>query len=367
MMKIAQLHIYQYDLPIKNGPYTMSYGEISAVDTTLVKLVTDTGVIGWGETCPLGPIYAEAHALGARAALSEMAPGLIGTDVLPLSVHRQMGRLLMGHSYAKAAIDIAVHDALGKSLGLRVADLLGGVATNCVPSYYAIGIETPDDAARIATEKRAEGYPRLQLKVGAHPPEVDIEVIRKVWDAIKGSNIRLAIDANRGWTARDAIHISNICSDIPFIMEQPCNTNDELRQLRPLLRHPLYMDESSFDVNTVINAVGSGLVDGFGLKLTRLGGLQPMTTVRDICAARNLPHTCDEWGGDILAAACTHLGATVRPDLLEGVWLAAPYIDGHYCPEVCLEAIGGHINLPKGPGLGIIPDEAAFGPPVVEF
>ena len=150
-------------------------------------------------------------------------------------------------------------------------------------------------------------------------------------------------------------------------MEQPCNTNDELRQLRPLLRHPLYMDESSFDVNTVINAVGSGLVDGFGLKLTRLGGMQPMTTVRDICAARNLPHTCDEWGGDILAAACTHLGATVRPDLLEGVWLAAPYIDGHYCPEVCLEAVGGHINLPKGPGLGIIPDEAAFGPPVVEF
>ncbi|MEO9875210.1 MAG: mandelate racemase/muconate lactonizing enzyme family protein [Anderseniella sp.] len=367
-MKIAQLHIYQYDLPVKNGPYTMSYGEISALDTTLVKLTTDTGIVGWGETCPLGPIYAEAHAEGARAALSGIAPGLIGTEVLPLSVHRRMDQLQNGHSYAKAAVDIAVHDALGKSLGLRIADLLGGAVSDRVPSYYAIGIETPDDAARIAAEKRAEGYPRLQLKVGAHPLELDVEVIHKVWEAIRGSGVRLAIDANRGWTTRDAIHISLACRDIPLVMEQPCSTNEEMRQVRSMLHHPLYMDESSHDVSTVINAAGSGFVDGFGLKLTRLGGLQPMTTVRDICAARNLPHTCDDaWGGDILAAACTHLGATVRPDLLEGVWLAAPYIDGHYSPEVCIETKDGHIDLPKGPGLGVIPDEAAFGPPVVEF
>ena len=184
-MKIAHLNIYQYYLTVKNGPYTMSYGEIFSLDTTLVKLVTDTGVVGWGETCPLGPVYAEAHAKGARAALLEMAPGLIGTEVLPLSVHRQMDHLLHGHNYAKAAIDIAVFDALGKSLGLRVADLLGGAAMDRVPSYYAIGIETPDNAGRIAAAKRAEGYPRLQLKVGAHSPEVDVEVIRKVWEAIK--------------------------------------------------------------------------------------------------------------------------------------------------------------------------------------
>ena len=367
-MKIASLHLHQYDLPVKNGPYTMSYGEISALDTTLVKLVTDTGVVGWGETCPLGPIYADVHAKGARAALAEMAPGLLGADVLPLSVHRQMDRLLLGHNYAKAAIDIAVYDALGKSLGVRVADLLGGAITERVPSYYAIGIETPDMAARIAAEKCAEGYPRLQLKVGGRAPDTDVAVIRKVWDAIRGSGVRLAIDANRGWTTRDAMHLSRSCADIPLVIEQPCGTNDELRQLRPLLCHPLYSDETAYDVGTVIGTAGTGLVDGFGLKLTRLGGLQPMTTVRDICAARNLPHSCDDaWGGDILGAACTHLGSTVRKDLLEGVWLAAPYIEGHYCPENGLKVVGGHIDLPKGPGLGISPDESLFGAPLAEF
>ena len=61
-MKIAEIHVYQHDLPVRNGPYTMAASQIWALDTTLVKLVTDTGQIGWGETCPLGPVYDKAHA-----------------------------------------------------------------------------------------------------------------------------------------------------------------------------------------------------------------------------------------------------------------------------------------------------------------
>ena len=367
-MRISQIHIYQYDLPVKNGPYTMSYGDIYSLDTTLIKITTDTGVIGWGETCPLGPVYAPAHASGARAALKTMAPGLIGTETFPVNVHCKMNLLLNGHAYAKAAVDIAVYDALGKSLGLRVSDLLGGTLAEHLPSYYAIGIETPENAARIAKEKCAEGYTRLQLKVASHPPELDIEVIKKVWEVIANKGVRFAIDANRGWKTRDAIQVSQACRDIPLIIEQPCDTIEELRQLRSLLHHPLYMDESSCDVNTIISTAASGLVDGFGLKLSRLGGLLPMTTVRDICAARNLPHTSDDtWGGDIRSAASAHLAATVRPDLLEGVWLAAPYIEGHYDSVNGLHTINGHIKLPQGPGLGIIPDETLFGESIAAF
>ena len=364
-MQIAAISLYQYDLPVKNGPYTMSYGKISSLDTTLVRLVTDDGTIGWGETCPLGPLYAEGHANGARAAIAEMAPGLIGTELLPLALHRKMDALLNGHAYAKAALDVAVHDALGKTLGLRVAELLGGAVRDVIPSYYAIGIETPDQAARIAKDKRDEGYRRLQLKVGAHPPALDIEVITKVWEAISDSGMRLSIDANRGWTTRDAIQVSRACAHIPLVIEQPCKTNDELHRLRPMLQHPLYLDETSYDLNTIIGAAGSGLADGFGFKLTRLGGLQPMATARDICAARHLPHTSDDaWGGDILGAACAHLGSTVRADLFEGTWLAAPYIDGHYCRDGGVRVEGGQITLPKGPGLGVFPDETLFGDPI---
>jgi|TARA_B100000768_G_scaffold153063_1_gene149087 L-alanine-DL-glutamate epimerase-like enolase superfamily enzyme len=367
-MKVREIHIYAHDLPVKNGPYTMANAEVWALDTTLVKLVGEDGTVGWGETCPVGSTYAEAHAGGARAALSEMAEGLIGADLWPVTLNRKMNSLLNGHNYAKAALDIAAHDLIGKTLGVNVADLMGGAQTDYVPSYFATGVGAPDDIARLAQEKRDEGYPRLQIKVGGRPVEIDIETIRKVWEVLHGSGVRLAVDGNRGWTTRDALRVSRECPDIPFIMEQPCNTYQDLEKIRPQVSHGIYMDENSVDLNMVISAAGTGLVDGFGMKVTRIGGLQNMCTFRDICEARNLPHTCDDaWGGDIIAAACTQIGATVRPTLCEGVWLAAPYIEGHYDDMNGIAIVDGHIQRPTGLGLGVTPDETKFGAAVASF
>jgi L-alanine-DL-glutamate epimerase-like enolase superfamily enzyme len=367
-MKIAEIHIYQHDLPVRGGPYRISSSEVSSLTTTLVKLVADNRQVGWGETCPVGPTYAEAHSGGALAALEEMAPGLIGRDVQPVPLHKRMDGLLQGHNYAKAAIDIAAHDLIGKQLGVSVAELLGGALTARVPSYYATGIGDPDEIARVAAEKRDEGYPRLQIKVGNRPIELDIETIRKVWEVVRGTGIRLAMDGNRSLNTRDVLRVSRECADIPFILEQPCGSIEELRQVRQQINHGIYMDENSVSLSTTINAVGSGLIDGFGMKVTRIGGLHPMRAFRDICAARNLPHTCDDaWGGDIIAAACTHIGATVDPSRLEGVWLAAPYIDDHYDPEAGIRIEGGHIRVPQRPGLGVDPDERRFGAAIVSF
>ena len=366
-MKIREIHIYQHQLPVKNGPYTMANAQVWSLDTTLVKVVSDNGLVGWGETCPVGPTYAESYANGAQAALQEMAVGLIGTELQPLLLHRNMNKLLNGHNYAKAAMDIAAYDLLGKATGMRVADLLGGVMTERVPSYYATGVGTPDEIAHLAAEKLAEGYPRIQIKVGGRPVEIDIEVLHKVWETV-GNKMRLAVDGNRGWTTRDTLRVSRECQAIPFIMEQPCNTLEEIAAIRQQLNHAVYVDENSVDMSTVIRAVGTGLCDGFGMKVTRIGGLQPMTTVRDICEARSMPHTCDDsWGGDIIAAACTHIGATVQPRLLEGVWLAQPYIEGNYDPDNGVKIEDGHIALPTGPGLGVIPDESLFGDAVASF
>jgi L-alanine-DL-glutamate epimerase-like enolase superfamily enzyme len=367
-MKIKSIDIYGHDLPVKNGPYTMANAKVYSLETTLVRITMDNGVFGWGETCPVGPTYAESHAHGAQAALTQMSPGLIGYELKGArQLHRHMNSLLNGHNYAKAAIDIAAHDILGKQTGQRVSDMLGGTVTENVPSYYATGVGLPDDIARIAKEKIEEGYLRLQVKVGGREVEIDIETIRKTHEAI-GNNMRLAVDANRGWTRQDAMRVSRECRDIPFILEQPCNTAQDLYDLRPQVSHPIYMDESSVDLNTVTRAVGTGMIDGFGMKVTRLGGLQPMTAFRDICEAHNIPHTCDDsWGGDIIAAACTHIGATVTPKLLEGVWIAAPYIEENYDPENGIKISGGHIVLPEGAGLGIVPDEAKFSDPIASF
>jgi 4-hydroxyproline betaine 2-epimerase len=361
-MRIIQIHVYQHDLPVKGPAYRMALSEVAVLDTTIVEIVTDAGIYGYGETCPLGPTYQPQHARGARAALDEISPYLIGLNPLHIeTVSRQMNVMLDGHLYAKAAIDIALWDIAGKAHSMRICDLLGGAVRERVPSYYAIGPESPDEAARQAKEKQKQGFPRIQMKVGGRDSEVDIEAIRKV-SATLQPGVRLAADANRSWTVRDTILISQACRDLPLVLEQPCNSFEEISRLKGRVCHPVYMDESIVDVNAAISAIGDDVADGFGLKTTRVGGISAMRTIRDICHVRGLPHTCDDsWGGDIIAAACLHIGATVDPKLLEGVWIAQPYIDENYDKGGGIVVDQGWLNLPAKPGLGIEPDVSLWG------
>ncbi|MFD2054830.1 mandelate racemase/muconate lactonizing enzyme family protein [Mesorhizobium calcicola] len=367
-MNIKRIRVFKKTLPIPGGKVTVGQATLSELDSTIVQVTSDSGVTGWGETCPIGPIYGPCHALGARAAIMEMGPGLIGACLNPVLLHRKMNSLLNGHSYAKAAFDIAAHDLIGKRTGMRVTDLLGGAATELVPFYYFIGVGSVDEVVRSVKEAQAGGYVRIQTKIGGRPVEQDIEVIRKVGEVLKRS-VRWAVDGNRNLTMRDAILLSQQCSDLPFVLEQPCNTLEEIGALRSKVRHPIYIDESGVDLSTVVQAIGSGLCDGFGMKITRIGGLKPMATFRDICEACSLPHTSDDnWGGDIIGAACTHLGATVRPNLFEGCsWVNKISDESHYDPKNPIRITDGHIALPKGPGLGLEIDEAVFGAPIAEF
>jgi len=368
-MKITEIHIYQKDLPIKEGgSYKMAKAEVFSLDTTILKIITDTGIEGYGETCPIGPVYQPMHALGARAALAEICQHLIGENPLLIDNFRHtLDQCLNGHNYAKAAIDIAIWDIMGKHYGARVCDLLGGARREYVPSYYATAVNDPKSTAEQVKEKVAEGYERIQVKVGGRPVEEDLETIKLVNEVLK-PGVRLAIDANRGWTTRDVMFVSQQCAHIKLVLEQPCNTIEEIQSVRPMLRHPVYLDENTEDLNIVMRAISTGICDGFGLKVTRLGGLTPMRTIRDICKLRSMPHTCDDsWGGDIIAAACTHIGATVDPKLSEGVWLAEPYIEGNYDSKNGIKIENGKIKVPTAKGLGVVPDEGVLGEPVASF
>jgi L-alanine-DL-glutamate epimerase-like enolase superfamily enzyme len=367
-MKISTVHVYNVDLPVVGGDYRMALSAVSLLESTIVEVITDSGVVGYGETCPVGPTYQPQHALGARAALEEVGPHLIGLDPRDLmTLHGAMEGALAGSHYAKAAIDIAAWDICGKSYGRRVCDLLGGATGDTVPTYYSISVTDPEAAAREALERQAQGFKRLQLKIGGRDVEEDIETIRRVSE-VREAGTKLVADANRGLTARDAVLLSEQCRDISFVLEQPCGTLEEMAALRHRLHHPLYMDELAVDVRTVMRAISSGLVDGFGHKLTRVGGISAMRTIVDMCAAGGIPHTCDDsWGGDIIAAACVHVGATVASSRFDGAWIAAPYIQQHYDEENGPRIENGRIKVPTGNGLGIVPDVEQFGAPIMSF
>jgi len=367
-MRIAAIEAYQRDLPVVGGAFRMARTTVTTLDTTLVRVVTDTGLTGWGETCPVGPAYQPHHARGARAALEEFAPGLIGMDPLAIGLARtRMDERLAGHDYAKAAVDIALWDLAGRHFDMPVSALLGGARCEAVPALGALGVDTPEGTARAAADKLAAGFARLQVKVGGRALETDIEVMRAVHEAV-GARARVTVDANRGWTTRDALMASQACADLPLVLEQPCNTLEEVAAIRARLRHPVYLDESAPDLGTVLRAIAADVCDGFAFKLTRAGGISAMRAIRDVCAARSLPYSCnDAWGGDIVAAACVHIAATVEPAHLDGVWIAAPYIEAHYDASGGIRIRDGLIDVPTGQGLGLEIDPAQFGDPVASW
>lgn len=367
-MRITGIQVYQHDLPVVGSAYTMANTRLSRLDSTIVQLQTDSGHHGWGETCPLGSTYQQQHALGARAAIDLLAPMLIGESIEhPDLLMQKMNQALVGHNYAKAALEIAVVDASAHSRGIGVAELLGGARTESVPAYYALGLDEPAATAEAAQEKVAQGYRRLQLKIGGRDPHTDVDAIQAVWERVGGS-VKLVADANRGLSMVDFRFISNACQNIPIAFEQPCQTLREIRSIRRQCQHSIFLDENVVDIETLELVIEQNLCDGFGLKMTRMGGLQAMAAARDLCAEAKLPHTCDDtWGGDIIAAACVQLASTVDPEQLEGVWIAAPYIAEHYDNSHAIRVENGEIRVPKGPGLGINPNPDLFGLPVASY
>jgi L-alanine-DL-glutamate epimerase-like enolase superfamily enzyme len=159
-MRIREIRVYHANLPVTDGEYRMALSTVKHLESTVVEMIAEDGTTGWGETCPLGSTYQPQHMLGARAAIAEIAPGLVGFDVDSIrAFYRQMDARLNGHNYAKAALDIAAHDMIGRKLGVPVSSLLGGALTDRIPSYYSLTVTPPD--------KVRQGYARLQIKIGA--------------------------------------------------------------------------------------------------------------------------------------------------------------------------------------------------------
>src|SRR5258708_24376129 len=170
-MRITRIAAFKVELPLVEGSYKWSGGKaVTVFDSTVVRVETDTGVIGHGEVCPLGPFYLPAYANGVRAGIAELGPHMLGEDPLQLgTLNRRMDAALKGHAYVKSGIDMACWDILGKVTGQPVCVLLGGRYGEDFGLYRAISQESPEAMAKRVAQYRAEGYRRFQLKGGGDP------------------------------------------------------------------------------------------------------------------------------------------------------------------------------------------------------
>ena len=362
-MRIAQVEMFRHT-PTPLQAYKP--GVSNEFESTIVRITTDDGHVGWGEACPHGPTYQPVHAGQVRAGIEVLAPAIIGLDPRAhVSINRAMSEALNGTNEARAAIDIACWDLAGHAYGQPVAELLGGAIGDTVPTYYVMRLGDSLDAtvARAVELQVEHGFTKIQLKAADGHIDKTIEAVHAI-SAVRRPETDLFVDVNRRWTVWEAINFSEACAGISLALEQPCNTYDECVDAKPHLRHPLLLDECTASLGVAARAMFTGLANGFGMKITRLGGLTPMRAFLDLCRENRTPTSCDDsWGGDIIAAACVHTAATLDDSLNRGAWIAAPYIDGHYDETNGPRIENGRIAVPRSPGLGLTIADDYFGQP----
>lgn len=366
-MKITGIRVHRVELPLREGSYKWSGGnEVRVFDSTIVELITDEGVSGWGEACPLGSAYLPAYAAGVRAGLAELAPHLLGQDPTAIGpLNLRMDTVLRGHPYVKSAVDVACWDILGRVTGRPVVDLLGGRYGEDVMLYRAISQDQPDAMAERVAAYRAEGYTRFQLKVGGDP-DTDVLRMRAAARALLPGDL-LVGDANTGWTRLAAARVADQVRDLDIIIEQPCATYEECLSIRRRTAKPFVLDEVIDSTAAVIRAAADDAMDGVNLKISRLGGLTKARAMRDLCASLGVAMTIeDTWGSDIGTAAIAHLAHSTPPALL----FAATDFNSYVTVATATGTparVNGRMAAPSRPGLGVEPIRAALGPPVAVY
>ena len=359
---IRRIDLFSYELSYTGGELKLSGGRgYASLSSTVARIETADGCVGYGETCPLGSNYLAAHAAGARAALTEIAPRLIGLDAAnPVAVYRVMDATLLGHGYAKSAIDIACWDILGQLSARPVCDLLGGRQQETFPLYATVSLDTPERMRDRVAKFREAGIERFQIKVGSDPRS-DAARVHAVSDVLADGDL-LCVDANGGWSLADAVSSTKLLEDIPaMLLEQPCRTYEECLRVREHTALPMILDEVIVDLQDLVRAWSDRALEGINLKIGRVGGLTPARVMRDAAQGLGLiVNIEDAWGGDVTSAAISHLAASTAPGTARLVSFTNDWVNEHIAGHEP-RSHAGQGAAPTLPGLGVVVDDSRLG------
>jgi L-alanine-DL-glutamate epimerase-like enolase superfamily enzyme len=289
---------------------------------------------------------------------------LLGADPVGVeAVMAQLNTYLVGHVYAKSAIDIALWDITAKAANLPLYTLLGGRRAQDMPLYHSITCIAPEEMARIAREAQATGITQFQVKLGADANwEADVARLRLVREAV-GQGPLVYGDWNCGATRLDATRVARAVADMDVMIEQPCATLAECAAVRAASGLPIKIDELAHDTASLLEAQSLGCLDAIALKLSKFGGLSATRRARDLCLYLG-PKMCveDTWGSDITTAALLHLAASTDPKRVLNTCDLSGYVGPRLAPDAPVRQ-NGRIAPPDGIGLGIEVDAATLGQP----
>ncbi len=367
-MKIERITVWQLDLPL-HKPYYLSGGRLrfDRLDSTLVRIDTDAGVSGWGEGCPWGVTYLPAFGKGIRAGIDELAGVLLGMDPRQHdSINRALDLALPGHPYVKSALDIACWDIAAKAAGLPLCELLGAREPDPVPIASSVSTGTPDEMLAEVQRFRDAGYRVHSCKVGADIG-LDIERIRHLAANEQPGEI-IFYDVNRAWLPREAVTVMNAIDGITAWFEQPCETLDEIAQVRRQTRHPIGIDEGLHDYQDMLRIQREGIAELVNIKINRVGGLTRARRIRDLCLQTGITMLIMDTGGTVLAdTAVAHFAQTIPAASCLGVWSCQEMVGPDPAPGQGARNVDGCFTAPNLAGIGVEPDLELLGEPVAQY
>lgn len=379
-MKIDRIEIHVTSLSARvqrifsSGSYDTGPADRVLGKPVLVKIHAE-GITGCAQIRPISPGHFVADTTqSAVAAIKEIyGPAMLGKSVFDIAgVNEMFDNRLAGNPAARAVLDIALYDALGKALDTPVHNLLGGCCQPRIPLEWSVSM-AEDTATMVGEAERAVndfGIRVLCLKMADRRGwRQDVKNFAAVRRAV-GDDVMIGVDPNTGWTLADALSAIRELKPMGLgYIEQPVARRD-LEAMAEIRRAadgvPVMADEALFTVQDAYALARARAVDAYCIKLYKLGGITPAKKIAAVAEAANIQLNC---GGlavqsQLEAAAGAHYYASTPASRMMG---AAEFVMGlnatakdPLCPESDFVLRDGHVDVPRGPGLGVAIDEAAL-------
>jgi o-succinylbenzoate synthase len=354
-MKITDITFGMLRVPLKT-PFKTALRTVQQVEDIVVMVHTDTGHVGYGEAPATAVITGDTHGSIVEAIRTYIAPRLIGEDVSNLNHNtRVVQNAMEKNSSAKAAVEIALYDLWGQLYGAPLYKLLGG-GDPVITTDITISVDYIDKMVADSIRAVERGFESLKIKVGKDIG-VDIERVKAIHAAVEGRAL-LRLDANQGWTAKQAVYALQSLEDAGVkleLVEQPVKAQDleGMRYVTERVHTPVMADESVFGPMEVIELIRMRAADIINIKLMKTGGISNAVRIADIAGM----HGIDCMMGCMLetsisVAAAVHL-AVAKSDVITKVDLDGPSLCKYNPVDGGVIFNESEISVTDAPGLGI--------------
>jgi D-galactarolactone cycloisomerase len=366
-LRIASIDVIPLSTPltVPRGPSILTYGKR---ETLFIKLQTDTGLVGWGETYRLA---------GVEGALRDvLSPLLLGRNPLQLrTLHAEMRAATFDNGFAVGGIDLAVHDLLGKALGVPVHQLYGGALRTSVEAYASLPgyYDDRDPETHWAAEAEdlvARGFRGMKFRIGRFDPRREAPILNQVRAAL-GPDVRLMADANAAYSPDQSLRMAHALTDLDFEwLEEPLPQSGylgypELRNRMPL---PLAGGEGLLNRSAAHASLQRACFDIVQPDVSICGGIGETLFIGELArlsTVRCIPHC---WAGALTLAATLHVCALL-PEISRMRGNAEPLLEFDVTENPFRDTVAlgepfalrdGRVAVPSAPGLGIEIDEGAL-------